>query len=225
MPEEFTIKMRKDSVWKYSTFILGALLIVGIFVFLTAAPGSPGTGNVVSSGSRGNGIAEIDDDHFLGSEDAPVTIIEFSDYECPFCGRFYSGAYQDIKREYIDTGKAKLVFRDFPLEFHRNAQISAEAAECVGELGGSSAYFEMHDLIFENQGSLSRSNLENWAESLGYDISECLESGKFKSEVQKDFSDGQRAGVQGTPSFFINGKVLSGAQPFSVFQQAIEAEL
>ena len=83
----------------------------------------------------------------------------------------------------------------------------------------------MHDKIFQNQQALSTENLKAWAKELGYDITSCLDSGKFRSEVQKDSSDGQSAGVQGTPAFFINGKLVSGAQPFSVFKQAIDAEL
>ncbi len=164
----------------------------------------------------------------MGDPNAPVTIIEFSDYQCPFCHRFWSQTLPQIKQEYIDTGKVKLVYRDFPLSsIHQYAQKAAEAAECVRDAAGGSdeAYFKMHDKLFENQQDLSVENLKAMAQELGYDISSCLESDKFKDEVQKDFTDGSAAGVRGTPSFFINGKPLSGAQPFSAFKQIIDSEL
>ena len=152
-----------------------------------------------------------DDDAVKGSADAPVTIIEFSDFQCPFCARFYSQTLGEIDDKYIKTGKVKLVFRDFPLSFHQNAQKAAEAAECAEEQG---KFWEMHDKLF--------------AKDLGLDsakFDECLVSDKYASEVQKDFKDGQGAGISGTPSFFINGVKLVGAQPFSAFQQVIEQEL
>ncbi len=171
----------------------------------------------------------LDDDAVMGDPNAPVTIVEFSDYECPFCGRFYTETLPLLKQQYVDTGKAKIVFRDFPLSFHPNAQKAAEAAECVGDQGGDEAYFEMHDLIFENQQSLSVSSLKQWARTVaginGAEFDSCLDSGKFASEVQADFNEGAQYGVSGTPSFYINGVEIVGAQPFQVFRQAIEQEL
>ena len=167
----------------------------------------------------------IDDDAVLGDENAKVTMIEFSDYECPFCGRHFEQTYPQIKKEYIDTGKVKLVFRDFPLSFHPQAQKAAEAAECAGEQG---KYFEMHDKLYSNQESLSVDNYKKWAKEIGLDtakFNDCLDSGKMASEIAKDMADGTSYGVKGTPGFFINGKPVSGAQPFSVFKQAIDAEL
>ncbi len=167
----------------------------------------------------------IDDDSIKGDPDAPVTIVEFSDYECPFCARFYSQTYTQIDEQYIKTGKVKLVYRDFPLSFHQNAQKAAEAAECAGEQG---KYYEMHDLLFENGVSGGVAQYKQLASQIGLDTAEfntCLDTGAMAGEVQKDFADGQRAGIQGTPGFIINGKIISGAQPFSVFQQIIEAEL
>ena len=136
-----------------------------------------------------------------------------------------------IKSQYVDTGKVKIVFRDFPLNsIHPLAQPAAEAAECVREKGKDEAYWKMHDKIFENQQALSNDNLKKWAKELGYDISSCLDSGKFRSEVQKDTSDAQAAGGQGTPYFVIigsdgKGTPLSGAQPFDAFKQIIDAKL
>ena len=228
-----TITIKKDDLWKYSTFILAALLIVVVAVSFFGNGSSP-TAKVVDTGATGNTpptqpsqvVASEDDDAILGDKNAEVTIIEFSDYQCPFCGRFWSDTLPSIKSEYIDSGKVKLVFRDFPLtSIHPLAQPSAEAVECVREKGGDEAYYKMHDKIFANQPSLSESNLKAWAKELGYDITSCLDSGKFKNEVQKDTQDAQAAGGRGTPYFVINGKPLSGAQPFSAFKQIIDAEL
>jgi protein-disulfide isomerase len=233
-----TITIKKQDLWKYSTFVLLAILIVGSVVVFTGNDNI--TGNVAANtapsqptqptqpGEPSRVTASVDDDPVLGSEDAPVTIIEFSDYQCPFCGRFWSETLPQIKSQYIDTGKVRLVYRDFPLtSIHPFAQPAAEAAECVRDAAGGSdeAYFKYHDKVYGNQQALSDSNLKEWAQELGYNIEDCLSSGKFRAEVTKDLSDAQAAGGRGTPYFVINGKPLSGAQPFEAFQQAIEAEL
>ncbi len=200
---------------------------------------SPLDDSGASSGNgNNNGKVEVseDDDAVLGKADAPVTIIEFSDYQCPFCRKFWTETYTQIKSKYIDTGKVRLVFRDFPLNFHPMAQVSAEAAECVREKGGDSAYFKYHDKMFSEQNILdggkvqstiqyTKEDLKKWAKQVGYDISACLDSGKYMEEVQNDLADGQVAGISGTPGFFINGISVSGAQPYSVFEQIIEGEL
>jgi protein-disulfide isomerase len=166
-----------------------------------------------------------DGDPSIGSKDAKVTIIEFSDFQCPFCERFFSQTYPQIKSAYIDTGKVRFVYRDFPLSFHAMAQKSAEAGECANEQG---KFWEYHDKIFQNQQSLSIDNLKSWAKQLGLDTTKfntCLDTDKYKTEVQNDLSDGISLGVSGTPAFFINGKPLIGAQPFAAFQQIIDVEL
>ena len=128
-------------------------------------------------------------------------------------------------KEYVETGKAKFVFRDYPLEFHPEAQKAAEASECAHEQG---KFWEYHDKIFENQQSLSVANEKQWAKDLGLDSAKfdnCLDSGKYAEEVKKDAAEGSAAGVSGTPGFFVNNQIISGAVPFEVFKQAIEAEL
>lgn len=172
--------------------------------------------------------ASIDDDAMKGDKDAPVTIIEFSDFECSFCGRFSRDTLPQIVSEYVDTGKVRLVYRDFPLDFHQNAKPAALAAECAKEQDGDEAYYEYHDKLYENQTSFSIENFKTWAVELGLDASqfnECLDSEKYADEVNKDFADGQSYGVSGTPAFFINGRLVSGAQPFSVFKTVIDEEL
>jgi len=167
----------------------------------------------------------VDDDPAKGSASAPVTIIEFSDFECPFCSRFYSNTLDQIDEEYIKTGKVRFVYRDFPLSGHRNAQKAAEGAECADEQG---KFWEMHDKIFDNQRAMTVPDLKQYAQELGLNtaqFNDCLDSGKMAEEVQKDYQDGLSYGVTGTPGFFVNGIPLKGAQPFSAFQQIIEQEL
>jgi len=169
--------------------------------------------------------ASADDDAVKGDENAPVTIIEFSEYECPFCVRFYEQTLPSIDEEYIKTGKVKLIFRDYPLSFHKNAQKAAEAAECAGEQG---KYYEMHNKLFEDGVKGGVDSFKQFAKDLGLDTTkfdECLDSGAMESEVQKDFNEGASYGVSGTPAFFINGVFVSGAQPFENFKAIIDAEL
>ena len=193
---------------------------------LEAQGGYP-SGAAPSNGAQAQAKGEInvDDDPMMGDANAPVTIVEFSDFECPFCGKFYSETLRQLKNEYIDTGKVKLIYRDFPLDFHQNAQKAAEAAECADD---QEKFWEMHDVIFENQRSLSVSSLKQFAGQIGLDTGEfnsCLDSGKHSGEVQNDFREGASYGVSGTPSFFINGIQLVGAQPFSAFKQIIDSQL
>jgi len=165
------------------------------------------------------------EDKIEGDPNAPITIVEFSDFECPFCSRFYSQTLIQLRTEYIDTGKVKLIYRDFPLSFHPEAQPAAEAAECANEQG---KFKEYHDMIFENQSQIGDATYKRWAAELGLDTEQfnsCVDEGKYRAEVQADFAAGQAAGVSGTPTFFINGQKIVGAQPFSVFQQIIDAEL
>jgi len=168
----------------------------------------------------------VDDDPILGKEDAPVTMVEFSDYQCPFCGRFEKDAFGKIKEEYIDTGKVKLIFRDFPLtNIHPYAQKAAEASECADEQG---KFWKYHDILFENQEALTVDDLKKYADDLNLNnnkFEKCLDSGDMEKEVQKDTDDGINYGVTGTPAFFINGIVLEGAQPFENFKQIIDEEL
>lgn len=173
----------------------------------------------------------LDDDPQLGNTNAKVTVIEFSDFECPFCGRFFQQSIGPLKAEYIDTGKVKFVYRDFPLDsIHPNAKSAAVAAQCALEQG---KFWEFHDKIFQNQLALNSGNYKKWASELALDTAKfnsCLDSNKYDSEVDKDFQDGVNAGVSGTPTFFIGSAdkgfvQVVGAQPYSVIKQVIEQEL
>ncbi|NQV91058.1 thioredoxin domain-containing protein [Candidatus Woesearchaeota archaeon] len=172
----------------------------------------------------------LDDDAVKGDKNAPVTIVEWSDYECPFCERFYSDTLAQIDNEYIKTGKVKLVYRDFPLSFHPQAQKAAEAAECAGDQG---KYYEMHNLLFEKGVTGGVAGFKAFAKELKLDsvkFDKCLDDGTHASEISSDMADGAAAGIQGTPGFVIGpsdgkGIAISGAQPFAVFKQVIDAAL
>lgn len=183
----------------------------------------------------------VDDDPVLGDKNAPVTLIEFSDYECPFCKRHFEQTFSQIKKDYIDTGKVKLVYRDLPLSFHDpNATNQAMAANCARDQGGDTTYFKYHDEIFKRTTSnktFSDDNLPKIAQDLGLNVSNfksCLDTEKYKDEVQKDLADATSAGASGTPSFFIGkstsdgiieGTKIVGAQPYTNFQSIFDSLL
>jgi len=232
MAENDSITISKQDVWKYSTFVLLAVLVIGAIYFFSNSSGGNTTGNVINPPTQGgvNERVEIDTEGapVKGNANAEVTIVEFSDYECPFCGRHFLQTYPQIVKNYIDTGKAKLVFKDFPLSFHPEAQKAAEAAEAVKAQLGDEGYWRMHDKLFQNQDSLSVENYKKWAREIGVNgaqFDKDLDSGKYEDLVTDDFAQGQSAGVSGTPAFFINGNPIVGACPYSTFKSAIDAEL
>lgn len=166
----------------------------------------------------------IDDDAVKGEKDAPVTIITFSDYQCPYCARVEE-SLKKVEEKYVNDGKVKIVFRDFPLPFHNNAQKASEASECAHDQG---KFWEYHDKLFQNQNALSIDDLKKYAKELELDadkFNKCLDSGEKEAEVKKDMTDGQAAGVSGTPMSFINGEAVRGAQPYEAFEAVIEKAL
>jgi len=189
-----------------------------------AAVVDDGAGGGAVQPTAGPVVVSADDDPGQGPEDAAVTIVEFSDFQCPYCATFQQETLPQILSEYGD--QVRFVYRDFPLtSLHANALKAAEASECADDQG---KYWEYHDLLFQNQSALDDESLTGYAASLEMDTAtfdECLASGKYTQEVAKDLQDGTEAGVQGTPSFFINGMPLRGAQPYQAFQAAIEAAL
>jgi protein-disulfide isomerase len=166
----------------------------------------------------------VDDDPALGPADAPITLIEFSDFECPYCQRWNAEVFGRLKEEYGD--QVRFIYRDFPLEsIHANAFPAAEAANCANEQG---QFWPYHDKLFGMQQGLSTQAYTRYASDLGLDLdmfNDCLESGKYKAEVQADFDFAANLGVRSTPTFFINGIALVGAQPFEVFKDLIDKEL
>ncbi len=174
-------------------------------------------------------LIPLDDDPVLGSPDAPVTIIEYSEYLCPYCRRFALETLPLIEEEYIDTGKVKLVFRDFPGHGQPAAAI-AMVPECAADQG---KFWEMQLLLFERAEEWSESEdildtFRSYAEEIQMDPNEltnCLELGTPWDRIMEDYQLGRQDGVSGTPSFLINGSVIEGAQPFEEFQRVIEEQL
>jgi protein-disulfide isomerase len=157
-----------------------------------------------------------------GPDNAPVTIVEFSDFQCPYCGRAYP-TVEKLMKDY--DGKVRLVFRHFPLSFHPNAEKAAEAAACAQDQG---KFWQMHDKMFTNQQKLDVNDLKSFAKDLGLDtgkFDKCLDSGEKAALVSSDEKDGQQAGVNGTPAFFINGIFINGAVPYEQFKETIDREL
>jgi len=166
----------------------------------------------------------VGDNPTTGPKNAKVTIIEFSDFECPFCKRS-----QDVNRKLREKYKdqIKWVFRDFPLEFHPNAMYAHMAANCAIP---QDKYWEISNVLFDNSGNLEKSNVDYLVTKAGLDktkYSQCMKEneGKLLSEIQADIQEGQKFGVSGTPAFFINGIFVSGALPYEHFEEIIEKEL
>lgn len=170
---------------------------------------------------------------YKGDPDAPVIVEEYSSYQCPFCGRFFTETYPDLMSRYVEQGKVLYIFNDFPLAGQPQSPKAAEAARCAGEVAGAQAFWDMHDVIFGNQGEWSgRSDAEDlfkgYASDLGLDqpaFDECLDSGRTADTVQADWQEGRTRGVNGTPSFFINDQLFVGAQPLQAFAAAIDRGL
>jgi len=167
---------------------------------------------------------ELDDDPALGPADAPVTIVEFSDFQCPYCQRWHEQVFAQLMRAY--EGKIRFVYRDFPLKsIHAQAVPAAEAADCALAQG---AYWEFHNALFSGKYGLDAAGFSSYAADLGLNVpafNQCVNSRQFAGEVEADFKYAVELGVTSTPTFFINGLALVGAQPYEVFQKAIDAEL
>lgn len=180
-------------------------------------------------------ILNVENAPTKGTKNAKLTLIEFSDYQCPFCKRHAESTFHQLDKTYISTGKVRYVFRDFPMEtIHKHAQKAAEAALCAGDQG---KYWDMHDKLFANQGALDLEQLTGYAKSVGVKakpFKKCLTSGKYTETVSQNSAEGHKIGINGTPSFLLgisdgnkvkSSKLIVGAQPFSAFKQEIDALL
>jgi protein-disulfide isomerase len=158
-----------------------------------------------------------------GAADAPVTVVEFSDFECPFCKQAQPTLKQLLERY---PGKVRLAYRDFPLDsIHPQARRAAEAARCAQDQG---KFWEYHDVLFTQSPQLALEDLQRYAGQAGLDATKfdsCLAAGVHKAAVQRDLDEGNRLGITGTPAFFINGRTLTGAQPLEAFTRLIDQEL
>ncbi len=238
MEEQKFLKLNKNKLILPVAILIAAVLISGSLIYARG-----GFKNAANVGGRQQAVgnqpvpgAKVDvsanDDPFLGDEKAKVTVIEFSDFQCPFCRSFWRDTLPQLKKEYIDTSKIKFVYRDYPLPFHKGAIPAAEGSQCAGD---QSKFWEMHDKIFQEQDKqgqgtiqFTKADVVKWAGQIGLNMvsfNQCLNSGKYKAEVEKDIADGTTAGVSGTPTTFINGRSLVGAQPLSSFKTIIDEEL
>ena len=265
MDEDYVVEdyKKNEKVIKKSTFnslIISIIIITGVAAFFAGSFVSNLSSEQISQKELDNAIAELelkilekqlptnqpsiplkisaDNDPIIGNPDAPITIIEFSDFQCPFCARFHIQTLPTIMEEYIEKGTVKLVFRDFPIQsIHPNAVPASVAAECANEQG---KFKQMHDILFEKQNEWS--NLETvyaielfnqYSEQINLEqeqFSSCLSTAKYVKEIQNDLDDGRTYGVTGTPGFFIGNQQigfveLKGAQPFESFKNVIDRQL
>ena len=168
--------------------------------------------------------------HWMGRDDAPVTVVEFTDYQCPFCRKYHTETFAQLKKNYIDTGKVRFVSRDLPLSFHPNAEKAAEAAWCAGE---QNKYWELRDTMITNSADLSPDAIVKYAQANALDIPSfkaCSEADRYKAQIQRDVADASAVGVSATPSFVIgktardaiDGYRVVGALPASAFENEIQ---
>src|SRR5438132_11636163 len=141
--------------------------------------------------------------HALGAPDAPLTVVEFTDYQCPFCNQFHRLTFPELKKTYIDTGKIRFISRDLPLEFHNNALLAALAARCAGE---QDKYWALRDVLSSNPNNLSQQAILNYARDLSLDtrrFQACLDSEQYRGAIQKDVTEAHSIGITGTPGFVL----------------------
>jgi len=213
-----------------ASILIAAVLISGSVIYSTGAKG----GSNDSSNSNPNTPEAVSPkissaDVILGDPKAPITMIEYSDFQCPFCGRFYSQTEPSLKEQYIKTDKVHFIYRHFAF-LGPESKAAAEAVECAKD---QSKFWEYHDAIFnaeladgrENNGNLNRALFLTNAENLGLNLASfkaCLDSNKYGQKVADDYSGAQALGVKATPTVFVNEVKIEGALPFGQFQQVIE---
>jgi len=192
---------------------------------LTQLPSLPQQAQQTTPQKNPKEVINLEGEPVLGNPQAPLTMVEFSDFECPFSKKFALEIFPQIKKNYVDTGKVKVVFKNFPLGFHPNAFNAALASECAHEQG---KFWEYAQILLENQQSLDVDNLKKYAKQIGLNekkFNECLDSKKYEDKVKKDLQEGTQAGVKGTPAVFIDWELIEGALPFEAFAQKIDEKL
>lgn len=209
----------------FSLLMSGRSMATGTAVVSNPTPAvNQPAGNEPVTQPAAGPVKEVSDtDHVLGNKNAKVTVIGYSDFECPFCGQF-EPAIEQMRTEFKND--VRFVYRHFPLSFHPQAQKAAEASECAAKLGGNDAFWKMHDKLFANQATLGAALYESSAKELGLNAAAfktCLDSGEMAAKVSSDMASGNDAGVNGTPATFINGQLVSGAVPYATLKQALTA--
>ena len=241
---------QQPSVWMWSTIVLAVLLFLSLVatIMLTmvvfagglatggtgtvAAPTPPPTAPAPGAAPTGEPVeVSIEGRPMKGDANAPVTIVEFSDFECGFCQRLYQDTLPQVQSNFIDTGDARFVYRHFQL-FGDRSLPAMVASECAFQIGGNDGFWPVHDAIFDTPSPRSNDQFRGFAQNAGLDMAAwdaCFANGQGSAEVraiiEADVAEGRAAGVSGTPTVFVNGNRIVGAQPFSVFQAAIQAEI
>jgi protein-disulfide isomerase len=237
--EKMNITFKKSSAWKLATFIFAGLLIISVFTSgfgyegkTTVNTGNVGAGNAPAAGNAPSDNVKVQinkGDHILGDAGADISVIEFSDFQCSFCSRAYTGAVTELKNsDLFKDGEINFIYKHFPLNsIHPEAQKAAEATECAAD---QDKFWEMHDIIFENQRTLDIASLKGFAGQLGLnqgDFDSCLDNGDKAGKVNADLAEASAAGGRGTPYFVVYNKKtgdsvpVSGAVPFAQIQGAI----
>lgn len=217
--------MNSNKILLPVSVVIAGLVIAGAIIY---QPGNRPAYTATTNTAAGTSAAlpTVDDDAVLGNPNAPVTMLIFGDYQCPFCKQAFDDVETRIRTEYVDTGKVKMVYRDFPLDnIHPFARKAGEAAECAEEQG---KYWQYHDALFEKQEQIPTLDFEKLAGELGLDVktfSTCLTTGVMADEVAKDKADGEAAAINGTPATFIGNTLIPGAYPYETYKELIDAEL
>lgn len=242
--DSYSIKVPKFSVKNssYAPLLMILLLLAAFFLgrltaqvqylqkgatTTTAAIAQAGTTTTPAPGQKVN----VDPGHLplLGNKNAKVTVIEFADFQCPFCEQWLKNVEPSLIKDYVNTGKVKFAFRHYAF-LGQESTWAAEASECANEQG---KFWDYHDYLYNNQGqensgTFTKDKLIGFATTLGLNtdqFSSCLSSDKYAKNVSDDLSAGQKAGVSGTPSTFVDGQIIVGAQPYATLKQMIDAEL
>jgi len=252
MSEEEKISIKKSTYKKLIYGMFGLAIIISFLggyqvgnfdssiPTIQASLNSQIQNSQASPSPTNNGLVQVllEDDPLLGDKNAPITIVEFGDFQCPFCKRFHQQTLPDLKSNYIDKGIVNMVWKDFPIQsIHQNAVASSIAGECADDQG---LFWELHDRIFDEQENwqglpttIAINDFKRYASEIGMNENEfntCLDSAKYSQEVLDDFSYGSRIGISGTPAFFVGNQQvgfvqITGAQPYSVFENIIETLL
>ncbi|MBU6500592.1 MAG: DsbA family protein [Patescibacteria group bacterium] len=248
--EQIEIRERSYNYNNYmlpASILVAGLLVSGSIIYLVKSNNSVGNGAVAQAPSQNQGqqanVGSADslkltsNDVVLGSQSAPVTVVEYGDYQCPFCGKFFTDIEPQLKKDYIDTGKVKFVFRDFIVNDRTSqdheSHWSAEAVQCAKD---QNEFWQFHDAIYsaetkdgiENNGNLNRAFFVQTATNLGMKLNQfeqCFDSGKYAAAVQKESNDVAASGVNATPTSFVNGQMIQGAVPYIQFAAAINSAL
>ncbi len=212
-------------VAKHARRLIGSFVVIAL-VCVAGCPPIDDAARNPPPGTDEPNLAIRADDYSLGRDTAAVTVIEYGDFQCPVCGRFERDTFPTIRREYVDTGRVRWVFRHFPLRnIHPQAESAGRAAECAAQQG---KFWEYHSQLFANQSALGDADLTAYGNAAGLNIAAfdaCRASDAVAARVQRDVDSGLALGVAGTPTFFINGERLTGFRSVEVFRATLDAAL